>query len=283
MITTYCLSELTVPDSSAPKVQEEKIPLGQKAPEAAGLAHHIDLLEFDIPEFETPDMGELWRTLGRGHSENGVVDRVALTTRLRALGAGALALAAVLEATNAPVLTGRAEELVNLAADSLLVHDARRAATLREELLLALGAESRIREVQATITRIKNALVEPGIATAADFSKDSKATFERAIGALADLEAKKDTGAAALPPKWRDYVEPAARLRLLLRESPSRLARDLVGRELELSATTLRELERALAAARKAGWSPGKGARLVVDPMPTGRPRGRRGQADPGT
>ncbi len=271
-----------MPDSSAPKVQEEKTPLGKKAPEAPGLARRVDLLEFDIPEFETPDMGELWRTLGRGHSENGVVDRVALTTRLRALGAGALALAAVLETRKAPVLTGRAEELVNLAADSLLVHDARRAVTLREQFVPAFAAESRVREVEAVIRWIKNALVEPGIATAADFTNDPKATFERAVGALAGLEAQKDTGAPALPPKWRDYVEPAARLRLLLRESPSRLARDLVGRELGMSATTLREFERTVAAAREAGWSPDQGGRLVVDPLPTGRPRGRRGQPDPG-
>ena len=210
----------------------------------------------------------------RGHvTAIGETDLPALTTRLRALSAGALAVAATLESRPAPDLIARAAELLDRAADSLLVHDARRAVQLKASLLAAMGAESRLREAGDAIARIKQILGESRIATA-DFSKDPQATLERASAELTRREAEAGTAEPALPLDWRTYVDPPARLRTLLQESPARTARVFVGRELGLTVTALRELERTLAMARESVWAPDVGSRLVVNPLPTGRPRG---------
>jgi hypothetical protein len=108
--------------------------------EPTPLAEPADLAAFGIPNFETPDARDLWRTLGRGHvTPSGETDLAALTTRLRALGAGALAIAATLDAWDAPDLCSRAEELLARAGDSLLVHDARRAVHLKARHLDAMS------------------------------------------------------------------------------------------------------------------------------------------------
>ncbi len=250
----------------------------EPTPEPTPLAGPADLAAFDIPDFETPDARDLWLTLGRGHvTPSGETDLAALTTRLRALGAGALAIAATLDARDAPDLRSRAEELLGRAGDSLLVHDARRAVHLKARLLDAMSVESRLREASDAIARIKLILVESGIAASADFSDEAKTTVERALAELTRREKEAGTAEPVLPPAWRTYVEPPARLRTLLQESPARTARIFVGRELGLSVTELREHEKTLAVARSAGWAPDAGGRLVVDPVPTGRPRGRSG------
>ncbi len=110
-----------------------------------------------------------------------------------------------------------------------------------------------------------------------DFGDEAETTVERALAELTRREKKARTAGPALPPAWRTYVEPPARLRTLLQESPARTARIFVGRELGLSVTELREIEKTLAVARSAGWAPDAGGRLVVDPVPPGRPRGRSG------
>ncbi len=260
------------------------------ASEPTPLAELADLAAFDIPSFETPDARDLWLTLGRGHvTPSGETDLAALTTRLRALGAGVLAIAATLEARDAPDLRSRAEELLGRAGDSLLVHDARRAVHLEARLLDAMSVESRLREASDAIARIKLILADSGIAASADFSDEAKTTIERALAVLTRREKKARTAGPArrekeartagpaLPPNWRTNVEPAARLRTLLQESPARTARIFIWRGLNLSVTDLRELEKTLAVARSAGWAPDAGGRLVVDPVPTGRPRGRSG------
>lgn len=246
------------------------------------LAVPSDLAGIDVPEVDLVDPDPVWLTLGRSHrTAGGETDLPAVVTRLRALGCAALHSARALEVAagqGRPTadLLGRAADLLDAAGDALAVHDARRAVELRAKVTMPefLEAVARLTAATAHVTRIKAALVDQEIATARAFDKDPDGVHARALAWLEAQAAATAGTPDAFPPDWRELVVPPARLRALLGESPSRTARDHLGRELGLGATSFRELEGLLAALRALGWAPTAwGGRLVVAPALTGRRR----------